>query len=36
MYKYLRIFLAVKFNFIIISFKFIFHYIRIHYFNNRI
>ena len=33
MYKYLNIFLAVKFNLIVASFKFLFHRIRIHYFN---
>ena len=35
-YKYLTIFLAVKFNLIVVSFKFLFQYIRIHYLNNRI
>ena len=36
MKKYLKIFLVVKFNLIVVSFKFLFHYIRIHFFNNMI
>ena len=28
MYKYLEIFVAIKFNLIVISFKFLFHYIK--------
>ena len=36
MYKYLKRFLSKNFNLILVSIKFLFHYIRIHYFNNRI